>query len=134
MTIAVKLGSRAIDSDDVIVNLRSSANANQYSVLNDKDGNNYQVPTGKILIITQIIFSSATASCAIEISYGDTAVTASGTPPTNNKTMLARIYIPSADEYAELGVYLQIPAGKYPHFWTLVAGTYINITGFLIDE
>lgn len=134
MTIAVKIGSRAIDSDGVIIPLWSAVNAAKHQTLDTIDANSYQVPVGKKLIIAEVIASSDQANAAFRIAYGDNIVNDSTPPPTNVMYYCNRIYMAVANVPIILPIYFVVPAEKYPSIWGLTSGTYISGLGFLVDE
>lgn len=96
---------------------------------------NYQVPTGKILRIWAFRVSSnaAAANALSRIGYGDTAVLDAAGAPTNYVIKLPwSVITTSVNSLTEGQMYVEIPAGKYPHVYNSSVISTINT--FLCEE
>ncbi len=133
MTIAIDLGSLALDSMVGVLMKYCVCGASNYSVLKSPGGVSYQVPAGKKFVITKIQTTSGTAGTALKMVYGDNAIVDAVTVPTNKVDLSERWYLQTAVQNYEIDTYLEIPAEKYAHVNGISASQFANIYGYEVD-
>lgn len=98
----------------------TSATQKIYSTFRDSDGNKYQVPEGKTLVIAGLFSQSGSDSNSnnIILGYGDTSVTSSVSAPTNSVLSQNRLKNFTSATFISNGFIangFKIPAEKYPY-------------------
>lgn len=114
MSRLYRIGSLAVDTETGVKCLSFKANSGNYDTCEFPIGTNYQVPAGKTLYITKILYMNKSAGGNFSFGYGDDAVTDDVNPPTNFVTSTTVIYADVANKEFELSVFIPIPANKYP--------------------
>jgi len=124
-----------VNHKDCISFLGTSTDLNKFSTFKDYLTNSaYQVPTGKVLIITGIqVATGQSSGSQCGFGYGDTSVSNS-TQPTNFVGSTNFIQPGAYSQPAGLlPTFLKVPAGKYPCFFSGAAGVSFGAIGFLVD-
>ncbi len=138
MTKKILLGSMESDAPGDIVTLLGAAGVAQYETLQTKRGatgakttDYYQVPTGYELIMTNLYIWSSVAGSDAVIGYGDNAVAAGSTAPTNAVGLSTSLVLgnSAAKIIERVPVCLVIPAGKYPYVYS-AGSAHIMVSGF----
>lgn len=132
MSIAIKVGLIAIDTDVGVDTKSANASTNNYDSFEKPIGTKYQVPLGKVFKIGKVIYTGSTVNAKITIGYGDTSVENDSTPPTNAVELLPLIPIETAKKLIEMEIYLKIPSEKYP--FVRASGGIINSVIVGIEE
>ncbi len=109
-----KLGSLAQDTRTGLTTLFKALAKDDFDTLQYPLGTNYQVPAGKTLYITEIVFAGDTAKTIMRVLYGDDVVTASAVPPTNPVYISPFHGAPVADVDHHHETFIYVPALKYP--------------------
>jgi len=129
-TKTYKLGSLCQDSETGIKALYAGNTAGaKYSTLGTGAGGSYQVPVGKKLYLSLAGFFCAAANGTVIFGYGDTVVADSVVAPVNAVEVSNRLSSPTAFIWNELNVFLEIPAGKYPFFFSDSGGSSSMVYG-----
>ena len=99
--------------------------ADEYMTFESPVGTDYQVPSGRTLMITRVVFQSTLDGAAIVIGYGTNAVPAGASAPTSAISVVGRAHATDpvspvvanavADHFA-VDIYAEIPASMYPFF------------------
>ena len=100
----------------------TSGGANRYMSFEAPTGTDYQVPVGKSLVITRLIYKGAAIGDMAIIGYGDDAVANGAAAPTNPVSLMGQsgvtptssLVVEAVNLVHDIAVYLSIPAGKYP--------------------
>jgi len=94
----------------------SISSTNEYTVLLFPIGTNYQVPTGKKLIIFAVTIHCTVGAKGSGLGYGDNAVSNSSSAPTNFQAIITTHWENATvlQTFDEL-VYAEVPAEKFPH-------------------
>lgn len=133
MTIqALRIGSAVSDDASDFIVFTTGQLAADYDTLESPSGTNYQVTAGKTLYIVKIQFIPAGANGKITLSYGDDAVDASATPPTNEVVLIDQLWGLTAGVVYEWDVLAAIPAAKYPCIYNATDTCVTNIWGYEI--
>lgn len=132
MTDAIRFGTLAKNEFSNVVMLKRNGNGGKYDVLEDHEGNDYQVPDGSTLLIGKIDYCCSTAGEDFRIIYGDNAVTNSTTAPTNDVKITKNITVQTADREFEIEIFGIVPENKYPHLKSSANQVRVQVFGFLI--
>ena len=131
----IRIGSIATDDPTKIINLFGSAAVSKYQSFYKYGTTNYQVPSDTVLRIGLVILASYEAAAEIAIGYGDDTVSASAVPPTNSVALSANIFSsPTAYDFRQFNVLLNIPTGKYPYFFTAGTAQGMYVQAFGVEE
>lgn len=139
MTKKILLGAMDSDAPGDIITLLGGPPGTQYESLQTKRGptgaattDYYQVPTGYELVITKVYLNCSVAGGITVIGYGDAAVAAGVSAPTNavGLTPYSLLVVATGNVLVEVPVCLVVPAGKYPYAYDSVT-TGIMVSGFL---
>lgn len=124
-----KLGSLAQDTRTGLKVLFKTVMKDDFDTVQYPLGTDYQVPAGKTLYISTVLFYGDTAKTIMRVLYGDDVVTASATPPTNPVyiTPFYTVLVSGEDHHHE--TLIEVPAGKYPAFEFQVGGGVAEIQG-----
>ena len=115
MTLAIRIGTIAIDTDVGIDTKSANASSGNYDSLEKPVGTKYQVPVGKVFKIGKVIFAGSSVNAKCTIGYADTPVDDDSTPPTNPVELLPLIPVDVAKKLINVEIFIKIPAEKYPY-------------------
>lgn len=130
-----KIGPGATDTyTDLISLYGGTGGSGNYQTPESPGAVDYQVPTGKVLVITRIAWTTDTANAGIYIGYGDNGVADGAVAPTNFLYMDTSPRSSTANHTQVYDCALRVPAGKYPCLYQVGAGIrYAQLTGILLD-
>jgi len=86
-------------------------------------GTNYTVAASALLFITELTVGAGAAGVVVELGYGDDAVNDSASAPTNAVVLYDQT-LGAAQALAELDIFAQVPAGKFPYARVTGAGAW----------
>lgn len=127
-----KLGSLAQDTRTGLITLFKTVVKDDFDTLQYPLGTNYQVPEGKTLYITELVFWGDTAKSMMRVLYGDDVVTASATPPTNPVYISPFHLEPVADVDHHHETFIFVPEFKYPAVEYQTGSGSVEIHGLVI--
>jgi len=110
----------------VVIGINVQSSTDTYVTLHDEEGNDYQVPTGKVFSCVQANLMEALLD-GVGLGYGDTGVALGTSAPTNHvqfpwtnhgDTQTGMLVVTTVSVKETINIGGEIPAGKYPvaHF------------------
>ena len=132
MKYGFRVGSLAVDSEADVKFFKTAVDATKHSSFRYPDDTYYQVPAGKVFIITHIQVNCLTSPGGYSVGYGDDTVWNSAVAPTNYKSIEMKSYFLTAFQQQDFDVYLEIPAQKYGEIYGLSGNVNMGIIGIEI--
>lgn len=128
MSFALKDSGFVTDTPAEVKSFSGTAGSGSFDTFNDAAGANYQVPAGKVLIITRLILTSGGANGGIV--FGDsTASVDNSTIPTGWVDNVGRILNPSANVSVQYSLHKRFETGKFPGLTAITGTAWYSVFG-----
>lgn len=123
------LGSVRQDARTGLKNIFATPAVDHYMSLESPGGADYQVPVGKVFIITRLFLSVTTAGGGVRVGYGSAGVPDQVGAPAGDNIMSALYYVEVAKRDVVKDVYIEVPANQYPYAYASGSAGFINVQG-----
>ena len=114
--------TKKANSKEIIIGAEIVTATNKYTTLEQPKGTDYSVPTGKELLIFDVLAQAGKVTTPMNIGYGDTGVSegtvapdATVFPPGFNTTATVSVlHLTTIDVPQHISVSIIVPADKFP--------------------